>query len=46
MRLITFVGEGFGIELLQTADVFEEMHQAWGINSLTEKLYLLTPKPK
>ncbi|XP_062869128.1 probable thiopurine S-methyltransferase [Trichomycterus rosablanca] len=39
-------GEAFDIELLQTADAFEERHKAWGIDSLTEKVYLLTPKPK
>ncbi|KAA0710303.1 putative thiopurine S-methyltransferase [Triplophysa tibetana] len=32
------------IELLQTADGFEERHRAWGIDNLTEKVYLLTPK--
>ncbi|XP_055076391.2 probable thiopurine S-methyltransferase [Misgurnus anguillicaudatus] len=32
------------IELLQTVDGFEERHRSWGIDSLTEKLYFLTPK--
>ncbi|XP_056596724.1 probable thiopurine S-methyltransferase isoform X2 [Triplophysa dalaica] len=32
------------IELLQSADGFEERHRAWGIDYLTEKVYLLTPK--
>ncbi|KAI4891663.1 hypothetical protein NFI96_024425 [Prochilodus magdalenae] len=40
----TLYGEACDIELLQDADCFEEKHKAWGIDSLLEKVYLLTPK--
>ncbi|XP_077051833.1 putative thiopurine S-methyltransferase [Siphateles boraxobius] len=32
------------IELVQAIDSFEERHKSWGLDSLTEKLYLLSPK--
>ncbi|XP_066531842.1 probable thiopurine S-methyltransferase [Hoplias malabaricus] len=37
-------GEACDIELLQAEDGFEERHKAWGIDSLLEKVYLLTLK--
>ncbi|XP_076863915.1 putative thiopurine S-methyltransferase isoform X1 [Brachyhypopomus gauderio] len=39
-------GETCEIELVQTGDAFEEKHRKWGIDSLLEKVYLLTPKAK
>uniref|UniRef100_A0AAR2IPC4 thiopurine S-methyltransferase n=1 Tax=Pygocentrus nattereri TaxID=42514 RepID=A0AAR2IPC4_PYGNA len=38
-------GEDCDIELLQAVDALEERHKAWGIDSLLEKVYLLTLKP-
>ncbi|CAM4630673.1 unnamed protein product [Leuciscus chuanchicus] len=32
------------IELVQAIDGFEERHKAWGLDSLTEKVHLLSPK--
>ncbi|KAG1971961.1 thiopurine S-methyltransferase [Pimephales promelas] len=37
-------GGGCVIELVQAMDGFEEKHRSWGLDSLTEKLYLLSPK--
>ncbi|KTG36258.1 hypothetical protein cypCar_00001927 [Cyprinus carpio] len=37
-------GGGCDIELLESVDAFEEKHKSWGLDSLTEKVYLLTPK--
>ncbi|XP_072530999.1 probable thiopurine S-methyltransferase [Salminus brasiliensis] len=37
-------GKACDIEHLQSMDSFEERHKAWGIDSLLEKVYLLTPK--
>ncbi|XP_026887914.2 probable thiopurine S-methyltransferase [Electrophorus electricus] len=39
-------GESCEIELVQTGDAFEERHKEWGIDSLLEKVYLLTLKAK
>ncbi|KAK3512122.1 hypothetical protein QTP70_031242 [Hemibagrus guttatus] len=39
-------GDSFIIELVQSRDAFEERFKAWGIDSLVEKVYLLTPKAK
>ncbi|KAG7317007.1 hypothetical protein KOW79_019305 [Hemibagrus wyckioides] len=37
-------GDSFNIELVQSRDAFGEKYKAWGIDSLLEKVYLLTPK--
>ncbi|XP_018587323.1 probable thiopurine S-methyltransferase [Scleropages formosus] len=37
-------GSACDIELLQTEDSFEERHKSWGLDSLTEKVHLLTLK--
>lgn len=37
-------GGSCDVELLQSVDGFEERHKSWGLDSLTEKVYLLTPK--
>lgn len=37
-------GGGCDIELLESVDAFEEKHKSWGLDSLSEKVYLLTPK--
>lgn len=37
-------GGACDIELLQSVDSFSERHKAWGIDSLLEKVFLLTPK--
>ncbi|XP_017310684.1 probable thiopurine S-methyltransferase [Ictalurus punctatus] len=39
-------GDACDIELVQRKDAFEEKHKAWGLDSLLEKLYLLTLKAK
>nr|Q504A5.1 RecName: Full=Probable thiopurine S-methyltransferase; Short=Thiopurine methyltransferase [Danio rerio]AAH95104.1 Zgc:109981 protein [Danio rerio]AAI64326.1 Zgc:109981 protein [Danio rerio] len=40
----TVFGGSCNIDLLQSVDGFEEKHRSWGLDSLTEKLYLLTTK--
>ncbi|XP_053347408.1 probable thiopurine S-methyltransferase [Clarias gariepinus] len=37
-------GNACDIELVRSEDAFEERHKAWGIDSLLEKVYLLSPK--
>ncbi|TSK31331.1 putative thiopurine S-methyltransferase [Bagarius yarrelli] len=37
-------GDACDIELVQSRNAFQEKHKAWGIDSLVEKVYLLTPK--
>ncbi|XP_026785278.2 probable thiopurine S-methyltransferase [Pangasianodon hypophthalmus] len=37
-------GDACDIELVQTRDAFGERYKAWGIDSLLEKVYLLSPK--
>ncbi|KAF4074100.1 hypothetical protein AMELA_G00250680 [Ameiurus melas] len=39
-------GDACDIEVVQSKDAFEEKHKAWGLDSLLEKLYLLTLKAK
>ncbi|XP_050999260.1 thiopurine S-methyltransferase [Acomys russatus] len=43
-ELKTLFGTKCSIRCLEEADVFEERHKAWGIDSIFEKLYLLTEK--
>ncbi|XP_051526508.1 probable thiopurine S-methyltransferase [Myxocyprinus asiaticus] len=39
-----YKGGACDIELLQCVDGFEEKHKTWGLESMTEKVYLLTLK--
>lgn len=43
-ELERWFGSACKIECLEEADAFEERHRSWGIDSLVEKLYLLTEK--
>ncbi len=44
MAMSHISGGGCDIELLESVDAFEEKHKSWGLDSLSEKVYLLTPK--
>ncbi len=44
MAMSDISGGGCDIELLESVDAFEEKHKSWGLDSLSEKVYLLTPK--
>ncbi|XP_051991973.1 probable thiopurine S-methyltransferase [Xyrauchen texanus] len=43
-HLNNLFGGACGIELVQCVDGFEDKHKTWGLESMTEKVYLLTPK--
>ncbi len=44
MAMSHISGGGCDVELLESIDAFEEKHKSWGLDSLSEKVYLLTPK--
>nr|XP_040044435.1 probable thiopurine S-methyltransferase isoform X1 [Gasterosteus aculeatus aculeatus]XP_040044436.1 probable thiopurine S-methyltransferase isoform X1 [Gasterosteus aculeatus aculeatus] len=43
-QLASLFGKSCDLELLQSADAMTERYRAWGLDSLTENLHLITPK--
>lgn len=44
MTMSHISGSGCDIELLESVDAFDEKFKSWGLDSMTEKVYLLTLK--